>query len=344
MNSETFQPRVTPWQIEESDFYELNSFREQVDFLLRYAVLAPSSHNTQPWMFRIRPDGVEVMADYSRRLTLVDPDDRELLMSVGAAIMNLRVAAAWFGFETTVTYESRPEQTLPVAFVAIRETCAPDEELRSLFPAIRKRHTSRQPFTGGLVSGDVISVLCDFLDEYPDTLRILRPQDRPWVGDLVAEGDRQQMARPALRSELADWLRPAESEREDGICSDSLGIHGPFAATDWVLRNMNIGDSQARRDLQRLGDAAALIIVTAPDDRVSLIKAGEVLERLLLTITREGIQYSFLNQPIEVPELRAKLQELARTTQPLQLLLRIGYAKESVRPAPRRPVEAVIAK
>ena len=101
-----FNPRKTPWQIDEADFYEIENREEQLRFLLRYAVLAPSSHNAQPWSFRITADGIEVFADFERRLPIADPGDRELLMSTGAAITNFRVAAAHFGFETTVFYES----------------------------------------------------------------------------------------------------------------------------------------------------------------------------------------------------------------------------------------------
>lgn len=328
MKTETYDPRITPWQIDEADFYELESFSDQVSFLLRYTVLAPSSHNTQPWIFRIADGGVEVFADYSRRLPLTDPDDRELLLSVGAAITNLRVAAAWFGFETTVMYERRPEQSVPVAFVAIRETCATDEGLRALFPAIRKRHTNRKPFTDDPIAGDAVSGLCDAIDEYPDTLRMLRRQDRTWVADLVAEGERRLMARSGVRAELADWLRPAEGGHYDGMCTDTLGIRGPFAA---------------RRDRERIEDAAALVTVTASDDRVSLVQAGEILERLLLTITRQGLQYSFLNQAVEVPELRSKLQDLTLSSRPPQLLVCVGSARETkARPAPRRPMESVV--
>lgn len=343
MTSESFEPRKTPWQIEESDFYEIESYRQQIDFLLRYAVLAPSTHNTQPWMFRITDDGVEVFADYSRRLALADPDDRELLMSVGAAITNLRVAAAWFGFETTVMYERRPELSLPVAFVAIRETCAPDQELCALFSSIRKRHTNRNPFNADAISTDAVSAICDMVERYPETLRLLRQQDRTWIADLVADGDRQLMQRPALRAELADWLRPGDGDQCDGVCTDTFPIRGPFVATEWVMRNMDIGDVQARGDREQVEKAAALLVVTAPDDRVSLIQAGEVLERLLLAITRQGLQYTFLNQPVEVGQLRQKLQKMTRSERPPQLLICLGSARESTRPAPRRPVASVIS-
>src|SRR5205814_5546335 len=109
----------------EVDFYEIESQREQVKFLLEYAILAPSGHNTQPWFFRIAEDGVEVYADYSRRLPVADPGDRELMMSIGAAITNLRAAAAHFGFESSVLYQPVFDEALPVAMVSLRETCAP---------------------------------------------------------------------------------------------------------------------------------------------------------------------------------------------------------------------------
>lgn len=344
MSTDKFDPRITPWQLEEAEFYELESYREQVEFLLRYAVLAPSSHNTQPWIFKIVEDGVQVFADYSRRLFVADPDDRELLLSVGAAITNLRVAAAWFGFETTVIYERRPEQSVPVAFVAIRETCGPNEDLRKLFPAILRRHTNRDRFTAEPLGADAVAAVCDIVDQNPGTLYLMRSHDHDRIADLVVEGDRALMERPAVREENADWLRPSESAQCDGVCTDSLGLSSRFAITHWVMRNVNVGDAEGRHDRDLINSAAALILVTADDDRVSLISAGEVLERLLLTVTRHGLGYSFLNQPIETAQLRRKLQDLALTRTPPQLLLRIGYPKAVPRPAPRRPVDAVIAR
>ena len=83
------------------------------------ARLAPSKHNTQPWRFAIVEEGVEIYADYTRRLPHVDPDHRELLMSVGAAIMNLRVAAAHFGFESTIRFHGSERRTEPVALVTL---------------------------------------------------------------------------------------------------------------------------------------------------------------------------------------------------------------------------------
>ena len=337
-----FDPRRTPWQIDESDFYELEERHAQIEFLIRYAVLAPSGHNTQPWSFRIVADGVEVSADLTRRLTIVDTANRELFMSVGAAITNFRVAAAHFGFETTVLYE-RGTEPQACALVAVRETCCPDSAYSRLFPAIAKRRTNRQPFTDRSIEDASLAKLCDFFDEQAETVRFVLPHDRQRTSQLIAEGNQILMANPAFRQELAQWMRPNETQLPDGICGDAFGIPGPLSALGPLLmKSMDLGSKQVIRDRELADNAAGIVVITADDDRVSLIRAGESLERLLLLLTTLGIQYSFLNQPIEVDSLRKELWKMIRSTKPPQLLLRIGYAAPVRRPMPRRPLADVV--
>jgi hypothetical protein len=82
---EDYDARVTPYMIDESEFAAVHTLEEKAKFLLRYAVLAPSGHNAQPWQFGLTGDGVLVYADYSRRLPVANPDDRELIMSVATS-------------------------------------------------------------------------------------------------------------------------------------------------------------------------------------------------------------------------------------------------------------------
>lgn len=338
-----FNPRTTPWQIDESEFYEIEDRTGQLRFLLRYAVLAPSGHNTQPWTFRIVEEGIEVFADFTRRLPVIDPGDRELLMSLGATIANLRVAAAHFGFETSVLYQPRGGSSLPTALVALRETCAPDRGLAALFPAITRRHTNRQPFQEQPLDQTALAAMCDFIDQHADTVSLVVPHDQARVAELVAEGARTLMGREPFRNELADWIRPNEGSAPDGICGDAFGIPGPLAALGpWMVRRLDIGGASASHDRELAEHAAALIVVTGEDDAPSLLRSGEALELLLLLLTSLGIHYSFLNQPIEVDQLRRELWSMLRSLKPPQLLLRIGYGKATVKAMPRRPVEAVV--
>ena len=286
--NDSFNPQISPWRIDDSEFYELGSFDDRMRFLLRYAVLAPSTRNTQPWVFLITKGGVEVYADYTRRLRAADRGGRELFMSVGAAIANFRVAAAHFGFDTKVLHNRRPEERTPVASISVCETCAPDGALASLFRAIPKRHTNPAPFDGEPIEPDHLEPLCDLIERFPDTLRLFLPRNNAQVAEMIEEGDRRQLASPAFR-------------------------------------------------------AAALLLVTADDDRIALIRAGEVLELLLLTITESGLAYSFLDQPAGVEALRERIRALAGADRPAQLLIRIGHAQPVDEAMPRRPLEWVMA-
>jgi hypothetical protein len=338
-----FHPRQTPWQIDEADFYEIEDRQEQIRFLLRYAVLAPSSHNAQPWTFRITDEGVEVLADAGRRLPFADPHDRELRLGLGAALANLRVAAAHFGYETSVLYQPRAEESLPVALVAMRETSSPDRELARLFPSIARRHTNRQPFQPKAIEEDALSSICDFIEQYGDIIRFVVPHDRARIAELVADGDRQLLSHDSYRNELADWMRPNESSAADGMCGDGFGIPGPLSALGpWMVRRIDFGGSIAEHDRSLAESAAGIVVITSEDDTPSLVRAGEVLEYFLLLLTSHGIQYSFLNQPVEVDGLRGQLWSMLRSSRPPQLILRIGYARPVAKAMPRRPVDSVV--
>ncbi len=122
-----------PWQTSEGAFPKAGASSEKLRFLLNYAVLAPSSHNTQPWLFRIVGDGVELYADRTRALPVVDPNDRELIMSCGAALFNLRIALRHFGYEAPM--QTFPDATKPdlLARVGFGDEKASTAEEHALF-------------------------------------------------------------------------------------------------------------------------------------------------------------------------------------------------------------------
>jgi hypothetical protein len=91
-----------PWKVSEGEFPKSGDAEEKLLFLLTYAVLAPSGHNTQPWRFRVRANEVELYADRTRGLPVVDPEDRTLIISCGAALFYLRVAIRHFGYADEV--------------------------------------------------------------------------------------------------------------------------------------------------------------------------------------------------------------------------------------------------
>ncbi|RZN37990.1 MAG: nitroreductase, partial [Methanophagales archaeon ANME-1-THS] len=113
-----YDPKVTPWQINAQDFPAEGSPREKLKFLLRYAILAPSSHNSQPWKFHIRDSEIDIFADKGRWLKVADADQRELHISVGCALENLLIAAEHFGYAHREEYFPGGEDSL-VALVKL---------------------------------------------------------------------------------------------------------------------------------------------------------------------------------------------------------------------------------
>src|ERR1700693_1286588 len=129
------------WDVNPSDFPSDGSVEEKARFAVSYAVLAPSSHNTQPWRFVILGDELLVCADRSRSLAVIDPFDRELVISCGAALFNLRVAFAYFDIPIEVT--TFPQSTDPdiLARVEFPPSGTIPSDLRGLFDAMKVRVT-----------------------------------------------------------------------------------------------------------------------------------------------------------------------------------------------------------
>src|SRR6185436_422436 len=214
--------------------------------------------------------------------------------------------------------------------------------LASLFPAIRKRHTNREPYDRQPLEPAALQAVCDVLDANPSTLRLILPRDKGRVAEYVEIAERALMARPAWRAELADWVGHAD-ERKDGLSAEALGMPRVLSGVaPWLIRNFDGGNLQARRDSELMLSASMLIAVTSDDDQISLVKAGEAFELLVLTITRCGLQYSFLSAPVDVDRTRESLRRLIGDSREPRLLLRVGSAAAPAHATPRRPVENVI--
>jgi hypothetical protein len=332
------------WDVAESDFPAAGTAAERLLFCLRYAVLAPSGHNSQPWVFCLAGDAVDLYADRGRRLPVVDPQDRELTISCGAALLQLRLAIQRFGHEPAVQTFPDPTQADLLARVRLgpRRRATGDEG--RLFAAITKRRTNRQPFHERPVPLALLAVLGAAAAEEGAWLHVAAgPEERLALAGLVAEGDRLQWADPRFRDELAAWLRPNDSPYRDGIPGYGLGLGDLLShAGPVVLRTFDLGRGLAARDRHvATGSPVLAVLGSEADSPAAWLAAGQALARVLLRARAEGVWASFLNQPVEVAGLRTRLQYLIRRPGFPQLVLRMGYGLD-VRPTPRRTLAEVV--
>ncbi len=333
-----------PWQVAEHDFPRYASSEQQLHFLLNYAVLAPSVHNTQPWLFRIVGSEVELYADRTRALAVADPEGRQLIISCGAALFHLQVAMRHFGYQPQVRLLPDLEDPDLLALVRL----GPPEPAtlldHRLFQAIKKRRTNRLPFEDRAVSEAELHALERAVVQAGAQLRIVQDQKARYaLAELIAEADRRQMADPRFRRELASWTHPDRLKSRDGLpltargLSEWLGSAGPL-----VVRTFFWAKGQLARDRQLAeGSPVLLVLLTSADTPLAWLTAGQALDRLLLQAADYGLSASFLNQPIEVPEVRNALRHWLATEAYPQVILRLGYGP-SVPPTPRRPVHEVV--
>lgn len=311
---------------------------EQIKSLLSYAVLAPSSHNTQPWRFEITDSAVSVFADRTRALSVNDPDDRELTISCGCALMNLRAAAAHEGIGVSFDITPDPGDDDLLAVISFNKERSLSTDEAGLFRSIEGRRTYRKRFASRDIPTALIDSLSATASDEGSWLEVIESEeDRQKVAELVSEGDSIQWSNPSWRRELAAWMHPRR--RGDGLTVP--GIVAPIAQV--VVRTFDMGNGVGAKDKQLADESPVLAVVGTADDNVAdWLAAGQALERILLSAYSQGLQASYLNQPIQVASLRPKLQNLLSQRGFPQILLRLGFPEDEIDAAPRRHLDEVI--
>jgi hypothetical protein len=334
---------LDPWAEAIDEFPLTGTAEEKFRAALHHAVLAPSSHNAQPWLFRLEGADLLLLADRTRALPVVDPEDRELIISCGVALRFLRVALAHFAQGALVTVLPVTSDPDVLARVTLTEPETPGELDHVLFRAIRERRTNRFPFRPERVPESLLGrarTQCEREGAWLQTL--VGEEDRLALADLIAEGDRAQLADRRFRRELAAWVHRNRTTSRDGMPGYAHGIGsltsevGPL-----IIRTFDIGDGRAARDRElALGSPALAVLWTEDDTLTSWFRAGQGLGGALLSLQADGLSVSYLNQPIELPDLRERVRDILGREGSPQLILRLGYGRQ-VRPTPRRPVDEV---
>ena len=194
--------------------------------LVHYATLAASSHNTQPWRFRLATNSVRVAPDVSRRTPVVDPDDHHLFASVGCAIENLAIAARQFGRSGYVS----PTGANGEVVVSLEASTA---AVSPLFDAIPQRQCSRSTYDSSVIPVETLDSLVDD-DGAVDMFVITDDALRENILALVLDGNRRQLQDQDFRSELKSWLRfnpNAAARSRDGLLTSASGSP---SLPDWL--------------------------------------------------------------------------------------------------------------
>ncbi|MFJ1760076.1 Acg family FMN-binding oxidoreductase [Amycolatopsis sp. NPDC088138] len=322
------------------------------------AVLAASPHNTQPWIFGIRADAVDVFVDAGRGTGTVDPFRREQHIGIGCALENLVLACQARGLRPEVALLPDGPAGPRLAEVNVRPgTPVPSP----LHDAIGDRHTNRGPFEAAAVPRETLGELAGRSDVSGLEVHwITDPAPRAALSRLLVDAAVALCADDRQSRDNFAWFRGHDDEiqrHRDGLTLGGQGF-GPL-----MLAVSRLLPASSRVDGDRFwvkqtatvhtATAAAYGVITAaaPDDRAIQLEAGRLLERVHLAATSRGVALHHMNQITEridreretgvAPTFGPRFAELLpRGAQPL-LTFRVGYPVRTAQPAPRRSARSV---
>jgi nitroreductase len=303
--------------------------------ILGAAGAAPSIHNTQPWRFEITgPDLIELHGDPDRMLWVADPRGRALHLSCGTALFNLRLAIRASGARPLVWPLPDPEgEPTLLASVQLAEGRPVASVERELFESIERRHTSRVPFSDRPVSTVAQRALEDAAATEFTMLRTLADADAALAMRLAAAADRELAGNFDHRVELCRWIG---TETADGVPVPALGSrpeHEPAPVRDFGYTT----PAHPRLSGTFETSPQLAVLATARDEPEDWLRAGQALQRVLLTATVNGLVTSFLYQPMELHDIQQSGDGWWPWPEYPQIVIRFGYGPPGAHTA-RRPV------
>jgi len=311
--------------------------------LLRYATLAPSSHNTQCWKFRVLARAIAIEPDLSRRCPVVDPDDHHLFVSLGCAAENLAQAALAHGLQATASFDAAGTGSVNVTLEATQARES------SLYRAIPVRQCTRGDYDGSSLAAEEISLLVRAGSG--DGVRVMlltEPRRIEQVLEYVVAGNTAQLNDTAFVAELEAWIRFSADEavrKGDGLYA---GASGNPSVPRWLgslaMRRVLTPTSENDRYARQVRNAAGIaVFASASSDRARWVEVGRCYERFALQATALGIRNAFLNQPVEVGSIRPQFAAaLGLGSERPDLVLRFGRGP-ALPLSMRRPVASVLA-
>ncbi len=322
------------------------------------AILAASPHNTQPWLFEVTAERIELYADLSKSLGAMDTLHREMYIGLGCALENLVITARQHGREATVTMMPGEDET-HVASIVLTEAAA---QSSPLYERIPKRHTNR----GRYLDSDPPPGL-------EEELRALLISEHVSMTFLGSEADKTSFAKHTTRATQAivddkamndashHWFRHSSSdirEHRDGIVYDTAVASATIrflAKTSSPVSAAEAGEVWVTMTDELHSTASAFCILSTPDrnNREQQLACGREYQRLQLWATGQGLTMHPLNQMAERQDREAELGLASDFTEVLatlvgsqeagaQMLFRIGYPWEDAFASPRRPTDWVI--
>lgn len=309
---------------------------------VQLACRAPSLHNSQPWRWVADDGGLHLFADPSRIGHHTDSTGREVIISCGAVLDHLRVAAAAAGWHAAIERFPNPNDRNHLVTIEFREMDFVSDAQRALAEAIRHRRTDRLPFAAPPGWDDFEAVLRDIVERRGVDLDVIGDSGRPMLAHISRLTEQLRQHDASYEAELLWWT--GYTDPREGIPPTALVSDAEDARVD-VGRHFPAGVHGHRRPAIERDQSLVLVLSTYDDSRDNALRCGEVLSTVLLECTAAGLATCTLTHMIEIHTSREAVRRLTGNIREPQVLIRVGGAPQHEWPPPptlRRAVSDVL--
>lgn len=329
-----------PWLVKIEDFFDLSDERSRAEFLINFAVLAPSSHNSQPWNFSINEDYIEVSINTGRRLLESDKDDRQAFISLGCAIENILIAADYYGYDAGVVFTQY--KTVKINLNHRKHKKADNHHL--IF-SITKRVTNRSKYKSDFVPTKLLEEIKGRVIRDMKVFVVSDLKVKNKIADAALTASIAAMEDGGFRNELSRYVQPNTTRSKLGMPCFGMGIPTIISfIAPTLIRFLNMNKLSHKSDSKLLKEHTPhlIIVATRQDVWESWIEVGRIYERIALLSTRAKVGSAMWAAPIQIGEFYKDLQEILNTDYRPQALFRLGYTDTDVPHSPRLSSKEVI--
>ena len=340
-------PNYRPWEIDLRDFPGRGSEVDKLTFLLRFAVLSPSGHNTQPWNFSIVRNTISLFVNRERSLERSDPQRRQLLLAFGCMIENLFIAADHYGFAPSVDYFPDPQNRDLVAIISFdKEGAGSRGADGDLITAIPLRHTNRGKYLDRSLPAHFVERVKKYGDDELKLSIVTATEEKNTIADIVNDATIEIMDNNEFREELSHYIRSSFTREHTGMPGFALEIPAPISLlASRLIKKINLSRGNKKKDqelLKRHTPGGFMVISSRNDEAADRLAAGRLFEKIWLAATKEGLNCSPLASAIQSPRHNQLLRQALHTDFEPQVFFRIGYGQKTFRHSPRFAVEQLL--
>ncbi len=322
-------------EIKVENFSNLQTNQDKLEFLILLATLAPSAHNTQPWLFKIKDQSIFISANVDRKLPYSDQHHRQLFLSIGAAISNLMHAADYYGLKYEIQY-SEPVTDVSIAvisFLSLEPTNINIKGLRSIVT----RKTNRLPFLNKDIDQNILDQLQTVCISDSKVIFIQDKEKQLELQKIITDSVDTAFSDKKFTNELSHWIKPSSSKYRDGMPGYTIGVPKLLSfLLPFMIRNFNLRGMQKKMHLDWLRNSSVYgAILTKGDSSRSWLDAGISFENIALSAEQLDLKIGIIGAPIEIGEYYKNIQQALSTTDRPQMFFRIGYAKDMPHFSPR---------